>query len=55
MPTGQRRTDPQPVRIPAGLVGPVEVALAKSVEQIPGPTELPGGTRYEVKWDGYLH
>ncbi|MEU0093901.1 ATP-dependent DNA ligase [Kribbella sp. NPDC006257] len=53
MPTGRRGTDPGPVRIPAGLTGPVEVALAKSVEQIPGPSELPGGTRYEVKWDGY--
>ena len=29
------------------------MALAKSVDQIPGPHALPGGSRYEVKWDGY--
>ena len=37
MPTGRRGTDPGSVRVPAGLAGPVEVALEKSVEQIPGP------------------
>lgn len=42
-------------RVPADLVGPVEVALARSVEQIPEPNALSGGCRYEVKWDGYLH
>jgi ATP-dependent DNA ligase len=41
------------VRIPAELAGPVEVALARSVDQIPAPNALPGGSRYEVKWDGY--
>jgi hypothetical protein len=35
--------------------GPVEVALARSVDQIPAPSALPGGSRFEVKWDGYLY
>jgi hypothetical protein len=51
---GTRRTDPQ-VRIPPDLAGPVDLALARSVDQIPGPHALPSGCRYEVKWDGYLH
>jgi hypothetical protein len=55
MATGRRRTEPSAVRIPPNLAGPVEVALARSVDQIPGPHALPGGSRYEVKWDGYLH
>jgi hypothetical protein len=54
MATAPRRTEP-PVRIPPHLAGPVELALARSVDQIPGPHALPGGCRYEVKWDGYLH
>jgi ATP-dependent DNA ligase len=41
------------VRIPADLTGPVEVALARSVETIPGEAVMPGGSRYEPKWDGY--
>jgi hypothetical protein len=51
----RRRTEPAGVRIPAELAGPVEVALTRSVDQIPAPNALPGGSRYEVKWDGYLH
>ena len=50
-----RRTETQPARIPLDLIGPVEVALARSVEQVPEPHALPGGSRYEVKWAGYLH
>ena len=50
-----RGTEPAGVRIPAELAGPVEVALARPVEQIPAPNALPSGSRYEVKWDGYLH
>ncbi len=38
--------------VPPDLAGPVEVALARSVDQIPGPHALPGGSHYEVKWDG---
>ncbi len=51
----RRRIEPDGVRIPAELAGLVEVALARSVDQIPAPNALPGGSRYEVKWDGYLH
>ncbi|MFD7161584.1 hypothetical protein ACFV9C_43855 [Kribbella sp. NPDC059898] len=54
MSPARRRTDGQ-VPIPAGLAGPVDVVLAKAVEQIPGPQDLVGGTRYEPKWDGFLH
>jgi hypothetical protein len=51
----RRHTEPAGVRIPADLAGPVEVALTRSVDQIPAPHALPGGSRYAVKWDGYLH
>jgi ATP-dependent DNA ligase len=39
--------------LPADLAGPVAVELAKSVRDIPPPQALPGGCRYEPKWDGY--
>src|SRR5690606_28104844 len=32
---------------------PYDVALARAVEQIPAPSALEGGCRYEPKWDGY--
>lgn len=32
---------------------PYDVALARPAEQIPGPGALPGGSRYDLKWDGY--
>jgi hypothetical protein len=51
---GRLRAEPDGVRIPAELAGPVGVALARSVDQIPGPNALPGGSRSDVKWDGYL-
>ena len=54
MAPGRRRAEPS-VRVRPDLAGPVEVALARSVDQIPGPHALPGGSRYEVKWDGYLY
>jgi hypothetical protein len=38
--------------LPPGLAGPVEVALARSVERIPAAGALRGGCRYEPKWDG---
>jgi ATP-dependent DNA ligase len=41
------------MELPAGLAGPVQVALARAVEQIPNTGALPGGSRYEPKWDGY--
>ena len=39
----------------AELAGPVELELAKAVEQLPGRNGLLGGCRYELKYDGYLH
>jgi hypothetical protein len=37
------------------LTGPILLALAKAVEQQPGEHALPGGSRFELKWDGFLH
>ncbi|WP_125778373.1 ATP-dependent DNA ligase [Antribacter gilvus] len=34
-------------------VGPTQVALARAVERIPEVSALPGGCRYEPKWDGF--
>lgn len=39
--------------LPPELAGPVGVALAKPVREIPAPHALPGGCLYEPKWDGY--
>jgi len=39
--------------LPPDLAGPVAVELAKPVRDIPPPGALPGGCRYEPKWDGY--
>jgi hypothetical protein len=39
----------------AGLSGPVDFVLARSVEAVPGERALPGGSRYEPKWDGFLN
>ena len=39
--------------LPPGLRLPVDVVLARPVEQIPAPTALPGGCLYEPKWDGF--
>lgn len=50
-----RRADPTEVRLPPGLPGPVDVELARAVEEITGPNALPGGSRYEPKRDGFLH
>lgn len=41
--------------LPAGLVPPVSLALAKAVETIPAAYALPGGCLYEMKWDGFIH
>lgn len=49
-----RPPDPGPV-LPPELAGPVELELAKAVEQLPGRNDLPGGSRYELKYDGHLH
>lgn len=47
-----RRADAGVVRLPADLVGPDDLELAKAVDEIPGERALPGGSRYEPKWDG---
>jgi hypothetical protein len=52
MPRPTQRTEAPAVRLPADLVGPVEVELARSVDAILGPAALPGGSRYDIKWDG---
>ena len=39
--------------LPPELSGPVGVMLAKPVGRLPAPHALPGGCRYEPKWDGY--
>ena len=37
------------------LHGPVAPELARAEEQLPGPNGMPGGSRIELKWDGFLH
>lgn len=37
----------------ADLLGPVGLELARPVEQLPGEQAMPGGSRYELKWDGF--
>ncbi|WP_101847486.1 ATP-dependent DNA ligase [Zhihengliuella sp. ISTPL4] len=39
--------------LPAELQPPFEVALARPVSSIPAAGALPGGSRYEPKWDGF--
>jgi hypothetical protein len=42
-------------KLAADLLGPVGLELARAVEQLPGPHGMPGGSRFELKWDGFLH
>jgi ATP-dependent DNA ligase len=35
------------------LLGPVALELARAEEQLPGPNGMPGGSRFELKWDGF--
>lgn len=40
--------------LPADLArGAVQLELAKAVPTLPGPHAMPGGTRWELKWDGF--
>lgn len=39
--------------LPAALVPPIEVALARAAPVAPMPDALPGGALYEPKWDGF--
>lgn len=53
-PATRRARDPVTMPgLPADLAGPVAVALARSESTIPGPRAMPGGSMYELKWDGY--
>lgn len=37
------------------LEGPLQLELAKAVDQLPGEHGMSGGARYELKWDGFIH
>jgi ATP-dependent DNA ligase len=39
--------------LPAHLVPPLKVALARTVARMPRADALPGSLSYEPKWDGY--
>jgi ATP-dependent DNA ligase len=39
--------------LPADLVPPLKVALARAVTRMPRAAALPGSLSYEPKWDGY--
>ncbi|MEN8602899.1 ATP-dependent DNA ligase [Microbacterium rhizosphaerae] len=39
--------------IPASIRFPPEVVLARAADAIPAETALPGGCRFEPKWDGF--
>ncbi|WP_158441562.1 hypothetical protein [Kribbella steppae] len=40
---------------PPHLTGPVALELAKAVDHLPGEHGMPGGSRFEWKWDGFIH
>jgi hypothetical protein len=40
---------------PPGLAGPFQLELARAAERLPGEHGMPGGSRYELKWDGFLY
>lgn len=40
-------------RVPAAFTRPFPLMLARAADRIPGPKALPGGTRWEPKWDGF--
>jgi ATP-dependent DNA ligase len=42
-----------PVQLPPDLAGPIDLALARAVDRVPGEDGMPGGSMYELKWDGY--
>jgi hypothetical protein len=37
------------------LTGPVQLELATAVEQLPGEHGMPGGSRFELTWDGFRY
>jgi ATP-dependent DNA ligase len=40
-------------KLAADLLGPIGLALARAEEQLPGSHGVPGGARFELKWDGF--
>lgn len=42
-------------RLAPDLIGPVGLELARAEEQLPEPQGMPGGSRFELKWDGFFH
>jgi hypothetical protein len=42
-------------KLGADPLGPVALELARAEERLPGPNGMPGGTRYKLKWDGFIH
>jgi hypothetical protein len=42
-------------RLAPDLIGPVGFELARAEEQLPGNRATPGGSRFELKWDGFIH
>lgn len=40
-------------RLASDLIGPVGLELARAEEQLPGEHGMPGGARFELKWDGF--
>lgn len=54
--TASRSLNRESDGLPADLArGPVELELAKAVPTLPGPHAMPGGTRWELKWDGFIN
>ncbi|SFL80230.1 ATP-dependent DNA ligase [Geodermatophilus ruber] len=51
--TGVPLSAPGVPDLPPELAGPVPVALARAVRDLPRTDALPGGVLYEPKWDGY--
>jgi len=41
--------------LPPDLTGPIGLELARAEEQVPGEKAMPGGSKYELKWDGFIH
>jgi ATP-dependent DNA ligase len=39
--------------MPSGLAGPIDVALARAGDSLPGPAGMPGGSSYLLKFDGF--
>jgi hypothetical protein len=41
-------------KLAGDLLGSVALELARAEEQLPGPRDMPSGSRFELKWDGFL-